>query len=157
MRPLGPDSSVADRSAMDEYGPLTRKVMQYQDTVRRLVPTIKTSKDWAPLASLIAIDRFERIGTFLEVQNWQQHTEMLTGWAHSVDSFETTVRRMSELPALVYFEVEERHFVGDNTHVVNSLTVFEFDTDAKICHLDVYLQQANSWVGHSPTSGHPDI
>lgn len=142
---------------MDEYGPLTRKVMQYQDTVRRLVPTIKTSKDWAPLASLIAIDRFERIGTFLEVQNWQQHTEMLTGWAHSVDSFETTVRRMSELPALVYFEVEERHFVGDNTHVVNSLTVFEFDTDAKICHLDVYLQQANSWVGHSPTSGHPDI
>jgi hypothetical protein len=141
---------------MDEYGPLTRKVMQYQDTVRRLVPTIKTSKDWAPLASLIAIDRFERIGTFLEVQNWQQHTEMLTGWAHSVDSFETTVRRVSELPALVY-EVEERHFVGDNTHVVNSLTVFEFDTDAKICHLDVYLQQANSWVGHSPTSGHPDI
>lgn len=141
---------------MDEYGPLTRKVVQYQDTVRRLVPTIKTSKDWAPLASLIAIDRFERIGTFLEVQNWQQHTEMLTGWAHSVDSFETTVRRVSELPALVY-EVEERHFVGDNTHVVNSLTVFEFDTDAKICHLDVYLQQANSWVGHSPTSGHPDI
>jgi len=25
---------------------------------------------------------------------------------------------------------------------VNSMTVFEFDTDAKICHIDVYLQQA---------------
>jgi hypothetical protein len=51
------------------------------------------------------------------------------------------VRRVSELPGLVYFEVEERHFFGDKTHVVNSMTVFEFDTDAKIRHLDVYLQQ----------------
>ena len=127
---------------MDEIGPLTRKVMQYQDTVRQLVPTVKTPEDWAPLASLIAIDRFERIGTFLEVQNWQQYAEMLTGWADSVDSFETTVRRVSELPQLVYFEIEERHFLGDNAHVVNSMTEFEFDTDAKICHIDVYLQQA---------------
>ena len=66
---------------------------------------------------------------------------MLTGWAQSVDSFETTVRRVSELPELVYFEIEERHFFGDTAHVVNSMTVFEFDTDNKICHVDVYLQQ----------------
>jgi hypothetical protein len=52
---------------VDHLGPLTQKVMQYQDTVRQLVPTAKTPEDWAPLASLIAIDRFERIGTFLEV------------------------------------------------------------------------------------------
>ena len=127
---------------MDEIGPLTRKVMQYQDTVRQLVPTVKTPEDWAPLASLIAIDRFERIGTFLDVQNWQQYTEMLSGWAQSVDSFETTVRRVSELPELVYFEIEERHFFGGSAHVVNSMTVFEFDAAAKICHVDVYLQQA---------------
>jgi len=129
---------------MDETGPLTAKVMQYQDTVRQLVPTVKTAEDWAPLASLIAIDRFERIGTFLEVHNWQQYAEMLTGWAHSIDSFETTVRRVSEVTDLVYFEIEERHFFGGNAqaHVVNSMTVFEFDSDAKICHVAVYLQQA---------------
>ena len=127
---------------MDEIGPLTRKVMQYQDTVRQLVPTVKTPEDWAPLASLIAIDRFERIGTFLEVQNWQQYAEMLTGWANSVDSFETTVRRVTELSELVYFEIEERHFLGGKAHVVNSMSVFEFDADAKICHVAVYLQQA---------------
>lgn len=126
---------------MDEHGPLTQKVMQYQDTVRRLVPTAKTPEDWAPLGSLIAIERFERIGTFLEVQDFQQYTEMLTGWAQSVDSFETTVRRVSELPQLVYFEVEERHFFGEDVLVVNSMTVFEFDADAKIRHIDVYLQQ----------------
>jgi hypothetical protein len=128
--------------AVDESGPLTRKVLDYQETVRQLVPTVKTPQDWAPLGRLIAIDRFERIGTFLGVQNWQQYTEMLTGWANSVDSFETTVRRVTELPQLVYFEVEERHILAGRAHVVNSMTVFEFDADAKICHLDVYLQQA---------------
>ncbi|MGO9506577.1 MAG: hypothetical protein ACLPXZ_04270 [Mycobacterium sp.] len=127
---------------MDEIGSLTRIVMQYQDTVRQLVPTVKTPEDWAPLASLIAIDRFERIGTFLEVQDWQQYAKMLTGWANSVDSFETTVRRVTELPELVCFEIEERHLFGGNTHVVNSMSVFEFDADAKICHVAVYLQQA---------------
>ena len=29
---------------MDEPGPLTRKVMQYQDTVRQLVPTVKIAR-----------------------------------------------------------------------------------------------------------------
>ena len=67
---------------------------------------------------------------------------MLTGWAQAVDKFETTVRRVSELPERVYFEVEEQHFFGDSARVVNSMSVFEFDADAKICHLDVYLQQA---------------
>jgi len=46
------------------------------------------------------------------------------------------------LDRLVYFEVEERHFRGDDVNVVNSMTVFEFDDADKICHLDVYLQQA---------------
>ena len=98
--------------------------------MRQLVPTVKTPQDWAPLGRLIAIDRFERIGTFLGVQNWQQYTEMLTGWANSVDSFETTMRRVTELPQLVYFEVEERHILAGRAHVVNSMTVFEFDADA---------------------------
>jgi hypothetical protein len=122
---------------------LAQKVITYQDTVRTLVPTVKTPEDWAPLGALIATDRFERVGTFLEVQNWQQYTEMLTGWAQSVDSFETTVRRVSELADLVYFEIEERHYFAGSVdaHAVNSMTVFEFDADGKICKVAVYLQQ----------------
>jgi hypothetical protein len=54
---------------------------------------------------------------------------------------ETTVRRISELPDLVYFEIEERHRRGDTVNVVNSLTVFAFDEALRIHHLDVYLQQ----------------
>ena len=56
--------------------------------------------------------------------------------------FETTVRRISESGAVVYSEIEERHFRGGTVTVVNSMTVFEFNPVGKIRHLDVYLQQA---------------
>lgn len=66
---------------------------------------------------------------------------MRSRWARSIDRFETTVGRTSELPELVYFEIDERHITYRRGHVVNSMTVFEFDADAKIRHLTVYLQQ----------------
>jgi hypothetical protein len=125
----------------EKPGPLTRTVLDYVETMRGLVPAIKEPADWGPLGEVVATGEFERVGTFLEVQNWQQYTEMLTQWASAIDSFETTVRRISELPALVYYEVEERHFRGDNVHVVNSMTVFEFNQASKINRLTVYLQQ----------------
>jgi hypothetical protein len=124
-----------------DLGPLTRKVMQYQDVIKQLVPTARTPQDWAPLAEFASVEHFERVGTFLEVHDWQQYTEMLSQWARSIDTFETTVKRISELPGLVYFEIEERHIRNQRAHVVNSMTVFEFDDHAKIRHLSVYLQQ----------------
>jgi hypothetical protein len=126
---------------MSEIGPLTAKVLEYDQTVKRLVSSSKAASDWAPLAKFVAVDEFERVGTFLEVQSWQQYTEMLSKWASATHSFESTVRRISELGDRVFFEIEERHFRG-NVNVVNSMTVFEFNEDGKIRHLDVYLQQA---------------
>jgi hypothetical protein len=126
----------------DESGPLTRRVLDYDEAMRRLVPEAKGPADFAPLAEYVAVDDFERVGTFLEVQDWAQYTEMLTKWASATDTFETTVRRVTEAPGLVYYEIEERHHRGGKVHVVNSLTVFAFDDDGKIRHLDVYLQQA---------------
>ena len=95
------------------------------------------------------------MGTFLEVQTWSQYTEMLTQWASAIATFETTVQRISELPGLVYYEVEERHLVGEHVNVVNSLTVFEFDDDGKIRHLDVYLQQPALTEGRHLSAGRP--
>jgi hypothetical protein len=122
-------------------GPLTERVFAYEATIKRLVPTVTGPDDWAPLAEFVAVDEFERVGTFLEVQSWQKYTDMLTQWASATDSFETTVRRVSELDRLVYFEIEEQHFRGGGVHVVNSMTVFEFDEGGKIRRLNVYLQQ----------------
>ena len=135
-------SADASTPSTEDLGPLTRKVLEYEQTMKRLVPTVKAPAEWAPLAEFVAVDEFERIGTFLEVQNWQQYTEMITRWASATESFETTVRRISEAGPLVYFEIEERHFRAGSVQVVNSMTVFEFDSDGKICHLDVFLQQA---------------
>ena len=124
-----------------DHGPLTRRVLAYERALKDLVPDVTGPSDWAPLGELVAVDEFERVGTFLEVQSWEQYTEMLTVWASTIAKFETSVKRISELPGVVYFEIEERHFRGDTVSVVNSLTVFEFDDDARIRRLRVYLQQ----------------
>lgn len=89
----------------------------------------------------MATNDFERVGTFREVHDWPQYLEMLCQWAGSIGTFETTVKKITELPAQVYFEIEERHLQAQSVIVVNSLTVFEFD-DAKIHSSRVYLQQA---------------
>jgi hypothetical protein len=134
------DGRAADAAV--RAGPLTRKVLDYDDAMERLVADVDDPVDWAPLAEMVAVDDFERVGTFLEVQNWSQYTEMLTRWASATDSFETSVRRISGSGALVYYEVEERHVRGDTVNVINSMTVFEFDAHDKIRRLHVYLQQA---------------
>ena len=136
------ECSVKQAQALEEAGPLTRKILDYEKMIKTLASGATAPADWSPLGDFVAVDEFERVGTFREVQNWQQYTEMLSQWASSTARFETTVRRVSELPGLVYFEIQEHHFRRDAVHVVNSLTVFEFNAEGDIGHLDVYLQQA---------------
>lgn len=110
--------------------------------MKRLVQESKAPVDWTPLGEFVDVKKFRRVGTFLEVQDWGRYTEMLTHWASAVERFETTVLRISELPPLVYFEIEERHYRADTPDVVNSLTVFEFSEGGKIRGLNVYLQSS---------------
>jgi hypothetical protein len=131
-----------DRNASEGAAPLTKRVLEYDRALQRLVAEVGDPADWAPLTEFVAVQDFERVGTFLEVQDWDEYTEMLTRWASATESFETTVRRISETGALVYYEIEERHFRGDNVNVINSITVFEFDANDRIRRLNVYLQQA---------------
>jgi len=124
---------------------LAQRVLDFEATVKRLVKAAKdpgfTAADWAPLAEFVATGEFERIGTWMEVMNWQQYTEFMTQWASSSMGFDTVLRRISELPGLVYLELEERHTRPGGVAVVNSLSVYEFSAGGKIKHLDVYLQQ----------------
>ena len=124
---------------------LAQQVLDFEATVKRLVKAAKdpgfTAAGWAPLAEFVAVREFERVGTWMEVMNWQQYTEFMTQWARSSMGFDTVLRRISELPGLVYLELEERHTRPGGVAVVNSLSVYEFNADGKIKHLDVYLQQ----------------
>ena len=134
-------SAVASGLDPAAPGPLARKVLAYTHTMERLVSVVKGPSDWAPLAEFVVVEKFEREGQPFQVQDWQQYTELLTRWASATDRFETAVRRISELRDLEFFEIEERRFRGSEVHVVHSLTVFAFDEDGRIRHLDVYLQR----------------
>jgi len=122
-------------------GSLTERVMGYERAMRELVPAVRCAEDWEPLSAFVDVDDFERVGTFMERQDWRAYTELLTQWAGSIDSFETSEHRITETGNLVYYEIEERHRRGGSVGVVNSLTVFEFGSGGKIRRLAVYLQQ----------------
>lgn len=121
----------------------SRAVLQYSQTTGRLVKAAKepgfSTASWAPLAELIAVENFVRIGPFKEVMNWAEYTEFLTNWATSAD-WDCSFKRISEAGDIVFLELEERSQMGDFSSVVNSVSVYEFDADDKITYVAVYLQ-----------------
>jgi hypothetical protein len=94
---------------------------------------------WAPLAELVDVDAFERVGAFKEVQRWPEYVTFLTGWASGA-TWECSFKRITESGDLVFLELEERLGMGDVKTAVNSLSVYEFNDAGKIRHLDIYLQ-----------------
>jgi hypothetical protein len=122
---------------------LSDTVLNYDRIVSTLVQEAKqpgfTKAHWNPLGELIAVDDFERIGILREVMDWSQYVEFLTEWAAS-KGFWTRLRRITEKPPFVFYEVEEHHLKDQDETIINSMSVFEFDTAGKIRHLDVYLQ-----------------
>jgi hypothetical protein len=54
--------------------------------------------------------------------------------------WECSFKRISERDNVVILELEERLTMGDFSSAVNSISVYEFDGDGKVDHLDIYLQ-----------------
>ncbi|WP_099024427.1 hypothetical protein [Mycolicibacterium palauense] len=129
----------------DEYTGRRRTVLDYTLTAKRLVDAAKqpgfTAEGWAPLAHLVDVETFERIGNFKEVMNWDEYAAFLSNWAASSE-WDASFKRVSEIDGTVFLELEERSRVGDFSSVVNSMSVFEFTDAGKIRHIDVYLQMA---------------
>ena len=128
---------------LGEYSGLSRRVLDYSLIMKRLVDRAKrpgfSVEDWAPLSALVAVDDFERVGNFKEVMNWHEYVTFLTKWAMSSE-WECSFKRITERPNVVFLELEERSHVAGHSSVVNSLSVYEFDTAGKLRHLDIYLQ-----------------
>jgi hypothetical protein len=120
-----------------------RKVLQYSLVIKRLVEEAKkpgfSVESWGPLAELVAVDEFERVGAFKEVMKWPEYVDFLTNWATSSE-WECSFKRITETADLVFLELKERSAVGDFTSVVNSLSVYNFNWAGKITHIDLYLQ-----------------
>ncbi|MBL7495649.1 hypothetical protein I6A84_14365 [Frankia sp. CNm7] len=131
------------RDVVGEYTGNARTVLEYSMTVKRLLDGAKepgfSVESWAPLAELVAVDEFERVGNFKEAMTWQDYVKFLTLWAISTN-WECSFKRLTERPGVVYLELEERSRLDGNVRASNSLSVYEFNEFGKIRHLDVYLQ-----------------
>ena len=121
----------------------SRTVLEYSLLMKRLVDEAKqpgfSAESWAPLAELLAVDEFERVGNFKEVMNWQDYVGFLTNWAVSSE-WECSFKRVTESGGVVFLELEERSKTGEYRSVVNSMSVYEFNAAGKIRHIDIYLQ-----------------
>lgn len=128
---------------IDGYRGHARTVLQYCLTIDRLVREAKSPgfgvESWGPLAELVAVGEFERVGAFKEVMAWPAYVDFLTGWATS-STWRCRFKHLTQTADRIFLELEEHSAIGDFTSVVNSLSVYEFDGAGKIAHIDLYLQ-----------------
>jgi hypothetical protein len=130
----------------DDYSGLSRSVLKYSEEFLRLVNKMKkpgfSEADWKPLEALVDLESFKRVGVFLtarvEVSGWQQYKQFITQYG-GMTSWEGTLRRITEVPGLVYLELEERNTRDGVTDVANTVTIYKFNTAGKLCNLDVYV------------------
>ena len=131
--------------AADDYSGISRAVLEYCKTTKRLVDAAKRpgfgQDSWRPLAGLVDTDAFIRVGNFKEVMTWQDYVGFLTNWAASSE-WECSFKRVIEADNVVFLELEERSRIGDFSNSVNSMSVYEFNGSGKITRIDVYLQMA---------------
>lgn len=129
-------------------GPLAGIVERYGAMIEaRATGSGVTEADWAPLAELVAVDSFRRVGAYMEEMSWPEYIRFITQWAGTT-RFEMTVFRISEIGDTVFQEIEERHYKGDDFIRKNVIAVYRFDASHRICHLDIYEQAKDSgrWI-----------
>lgn len=132
----------------EDIGPLARIVAQYSDLIERNATAQgSTATDWDALREFVAVEDFKRVGAYQEVMNWNEYVGFMTEWAGTT-RFESTVKRISEIGRVVFYEIEERHYKGDDFIRKNVIAVFAFDDSNKIRHLDIYEQAQDSgqWI-----------
>ena len=127
-------------------GPNSRRALEYSYVMKDILDQAKlpgfTDDYWAPLADLVNIERFERVGNFLETVRWDaQYVPLLSAWARATD-WNFDIRRLTEGQNYAIQEMHEYAQYPDRYEAYNSVSVFEFDEAGKIVHLDIYLQMA---------------
>lgn len=136
-------------AVVDEIGPLTKIANDFNAKQFEVMKAgISSPSDWEPVAEFVETDVFKRVGAYLEELNWHDYRKFLTGWASGGTRFEMTVFHVSEIGDTVFFEIEERHFRGDEFIRKNVMAVYRFNDRKKIVHLDIYEQARDSgrWI-----------
>jgi len=130
----------------ENYQGLSRKVLQYAEGFSRIVEKIKqrtlADADWTEMEKLVDVENFQRVGVFLtpsvEVSNWRQYKQFISQYG-GMTQWEGTLRRITEVPGLVFLELEERNTREGVTNVANTVTIYQFNSAEKLRKLDVYV------------------
>jgi hypothetical protein len=136
-------------TVLEELGPMTKIVNDFcarQSEV--MVRGVRSPLDWEPVAEFVDVDRFKRVGAYMEEMNWREYREFLTGWVSGGTRFEMTVFHITEIGNAVFQEIEERHFRGSEVVRKNVIAVYRFNDRHKIIRLDIYEQARDSgqWI-----------
>jgi hypothetical protein len=130
----------------DRYTGLSRTVLLYCESFRRLADKIRqktfTDADWAPIEALVDTANFQREGVFLtgvvELTDWSQYKKLITQYG-GMTSWAGSLRRITEVPGLVFLELEEQNTREGVTDVSNTVTIYKFNEAGKLTKLDVYV------------------
>jgi hypothetical protein len=130
----------------ESYTGLSRKVLQYSENFKRIADKARqgtlTDADWAPMETLVDVQNFRRHGVFLtdtmEYSTWQQYKAIVTQYG-GMTQWEGTLRRITEVPGLVFLELEERNTRDGVTDVSRTVTIYKFNEAGKLIELDVFV------------------
>jgi hypothetical protein len=128
------------------YQGLSRKVLQYCNGFSHIAEKIRqgsiSDADWAEMEAVVDTELFQRVGVFLtdkvEVSAWPQYKQIINQYG-GMTQWEGTLRRITEVPSLVFLELEERNTRDGVTDVSNTLTIYEFNAAGKLRKLHVYV------------------
>jgi hypothetical protein len=129
-----------------QFSGLARKVIEYSERFNLIVEKIKqkssTESDWAIMEELVDVQNFRRVGVFLtnaaETSSWSQYRNLITQYG-GMTHWEGTLRRITEVPGLVFLELEERNTRDGITDIANTVTIYKFNQANKLTQLDVYV------------------
>jgi hypothetical protein len=147
---------VTATASVAELGPLSQIVLRYGEMIEsRAMAAGAASIDWSPLAEVVAVETFRRVGAYQEVMTWSEYIGFLSEWAGST-RFEATVFQISEIGRAVFQEIEERHYRGDDFIRKNVIAVFRFNAHDQIEHLDIYEQAKDTgrWIVEAAHGAH---
>ena len=140
------EAKTLEEAIVREDEPLSQIVLEYTKRMREYVDACKVGgaaeeAAFTAVAELVDTARFERVGTYQERVNWDQYCTLLRNWGREYN-WDCHVRRISQRGGFVVLELTEFGELDATKKMeeVCSASIYEFDENKKIVHLDVYLQ-----------------
>jgi hypothetical protein len=147
MSPNHHPFSTPTPDALAKLSRMSQAAIQLTRIFEKTVSEAKASghlrdRQWKESAALLDTANFVRVGNFMDRQSWPEYAAILTKFVESGHEIWCRFIRINEVGNLVFLELEEHVVIGDKDDMFNSLTVYEFNDEGKIRHLDVWHQHS---------------